>query len=111
MRYPHSLRHVRTLPALAAAALAAAVLPALTGFSQASAAISAFTSTAANQGGGNCMDDPNSSSTTGTQLIQWSCNGGATELDLHPGRRYLGLLHRDQRRVRPVRGRPRAFDR
>ncbi|GHJ44177.1 lectin [Catellatospora sp. TT07R-123] len=42
-------------------------------------AASAFTSTAANRNGGNCVDLPNGSTANGTQLIQWSCNGGGNQ--------------------------------
>jgi hypothetical protein len=37
------------------------------------------TSTVINVGSGLCMDDPNSQTTTGVQLIQWSCNGGSNQ--------------------------------
>jgi hypothetical protein len=37
------------------------------------------TSTVINVGSGVCMDDPNSQTTTGVQLIQWTCNGGTNQ--------------------------------
>jgi hypothetical protein len=39
----------------------------------------AATSTAVNVGSGLCLDDPNSQTTTGVQLIQWTCNGGTNQ--------------------------------
>lgn len=71
------LKH-RRVAAVAVAALFAAGLSAITGAAPAAASV-AFTSTAANQGGGGCLDDPNSSTSTGTQLIQWTCNGGTNQ--------------------------------
>jgi hypothetical protein len=38
-----------------------------------------FTSTSVNAGSSLCMDDPNSSTTAGTQLIQWQCNSGSNQ--------------------------------
>ncbi|MEH0548845.1 RICIN domain-containing protein [Streptomyces sp. B21-105] len=38
-------------------------------------AATAFTSTAVNRGGGNCLDVPGSSTADGLQLIQWTCHG------------------------------------
>lgn len=43
------------------------------------AAIVTFSSTAVNQNGGNCLDLPNSSTTNGIQLLQYSCNSGANQ--------------------------------
>jgi len=37
------------------------------------------TSTVVNVGSGTCMDDPNSQTTTGVQLIQFTCNGGTNQ--------------------------------
>lgn len=42
-------------------------------------AAGAFSSTAVNRNGGNCLDLPNGSTVNGTQLIQWSCNSGANQ--------------------------------
>lgn len=42
-------------------------------------AATAFTSTAVNQNGGNCLDLPSSSTADGVQLIQWACNGGGNQ--------------------------------
>lgn len=39
----------------------------------------AFTTTVVNQASGDCADDPNSATTTGTQLIQYSCNSGTNQ--------------------------------
>ena len=68
----------RRLAALAAAVLAAGTISVATGSPPASAAVS-FTSTVANQASGDCADDPNSSAAAGTQLIQYSCNGGTNQ--------------------------------
>lgn len=68
----------RGIAALTAAALFAAGLSVVSAASPAAASV-AFTSTAVDQGSGDCLDDPNSSTTTGTQLIQWSCNGGTNQ--------------------------------
>jgi hypothetical protein len=38
-----------------------------------------FTSSSANAGSSLCVDDPNSSTTAGTQLVQWSCIGGSSQ--------------------------------
>lgn len=69
------LRHPRLVAAVTAVVVAAG-LGAATGTTTATAASVAFTSTSVNQGSGLCMDDPNSSTSAGTQLIQWSCNTG-----------------------------------
>ncbi|WP_329416185.1 RICIN domain-containing protein [Streptomyces sp. NBC_00704] len=42
-------------------------------------AATAFSSTAVNRGGGNCLDVPGSSTADGVQLIQWSCHGEANQ--------------------------------
>ncbi|MEU3782942.1 RICIN domain-containing protein [Streptomyces sp900129855] len=42
-------------------------------------AATAFTSTAVNQNGGNCLDVPGSSTADGIQLIQWACHGEANQ--------------------------------
>ena len=68
----------RRLAALAAAVLAAGTISVATGSPPASAAVS-FTSTVVNQASGDCADDPNSSAAAGTQLIQYSCNGGTNQ--------------------------------
>ena len=71
------LKHPR-LAALVAAAMVAAGLGVTAGASAASAAVT-FSSTAVNQGSGQCLDDPNSSTSAGTQLVQFSCNGGTNQ--------------------------------
>jgi hypothetical protein len=58
--------------------LAAAGLSTVVAAAPASAAV-AFTSTAVNQASGDCLDDPYSSTTSGTQLIQYSCNSGSNQ--------------------------------
>ncbi|MER6788067.1 RICIN domain-containing protein [Streptomyces sp. NPDC000658] len=42
-------------------------------------AATAFTSTAVNRNGGNCLDVPGSSNADGIQLIQWACHGEANQ--------------------------------
>ncbi|MFI5877135.1 RICIN domain-containing protein [Streptomyces sp. NPDC051445] len=42
-------------------------------------AATAFTSTAVNRNGGNCLDVPGGSTADGAQLIQWSCHGQANQ--------------------------------
>lgn len=42
-------------------------------------AATAFTSTAVNRSGGNCLDVPGSSTADGIQLIQWTCHGEANQ--------------------------------
>lgn len=42
-------------------------------------AATAFTSTAVNQNGGNCLDLPGGSAADGVQLIQWACHGGGNQ--------------------------------
>jgi hypothetical protein len=42
-------------------------------------AATAFTSTAVNQNGGNCLDVPGGSTADGVQLIQWACHGGGNQ--------------------------------
>jgi len=69
---------VRRLAAPLAVLLAAGTLT-LTGAGSSAAASVSFTSTAVNVGSSDCMDDPNASTSTGTQLIQWSCNGGTNQ--------------------------------
>jgi|GEM_PF-6550027 len=70
---------LRRLAAPVAVVLAAGSLS-LTGAGSSSAATSvAFTTTSVNVGSTACMDDPNASTSTGTQLIQWSCNGGVNQ--------------------------------
>ncbi|MEV6963861.1 RICIN domain-containing protein [Hamadaea sp. NPDC051192] len=61
------------------AAGAAGVAVAILGPVPTAYAAAAFTSTAANANGGNCMDVPNGSTANGTQLIQWSCNNGTNQ--------------------------------
>jgi hypothetical protein len=68
----------RRLAALAAAVLAAGTISLATS-SPPAAAAAAFTTTVVNQGSGYCVDDPNSSTTAGTQLIQYACNGGTNQ--------------------------------
>ncbi|NUR27540.1 MAG: RICIN domain-containing protein, partial [Catenulispora sp.] len=68
----------RRLAALAAAVLAAGTISLATSSPPASAATT-FTSTVVNQASGDCADDPNSSTTAGTQLIQYSCNTGTNQ--------------------------------
>lgn len=48
-------------------------------FPQPAHAIVAFSSTAVNQNGGNCVDLPNSSANNGVQLVQYGCNGGSNQ--------------------------------
>ncbi|WP_377273105.1 RICIN domain-containing protein [Peterkaempfera sp. SMS 1(5)a] len=67
----------RRIATALAAVLAAALVPVL-GAAPAQAA-SSFTTTAVNQGSGNCLDDPYSSTSTGVQLIQYSCNSGSNQ--------------------------------
>ena len=68
---------VRTISLAGVAVLVAALTPALlTGTANAAAA---FTSTVVNQGNSNCVDVPRGASTSGLQLIQWSCNGGGNQ--------------------------------
>jgi GH43 family beta-xylosidase len=74
-----SLSALRSIAVPAAVLLAAVVVPVLGAALPASAAPIAFTSTAVNQAGGNCLDDPNSSTTAGTQLIQYPCNGASNQ--------------------------------
>ena len=69
----------RGLKVAAAAVLAAALLPVLGSSTPAAAQPVAFTTTNVNQGSGLCMDDPNSQTTTGVQLIQYSCNSGTNQ--------------------------------
>jgi len=59
--------------------LAAALLLAITGSRPANAQPVTFTTTNVNQGSGLCVDDPNSSTTTGVQLIQYTCNPGSNQ--------------------------------
>ena len=68
----------RSVAGILVGLLLAVLLPVLGSAAPASAA-STFTSTVVNQASGNCMDDPNSSTTTGTQLIQYSCNTGSNQ--------------------------------
>ncbi|MFF1547034.1 RICIN domain-containing protein [Streptomyces sp. NPDC058291] len=42
-------------------------------------AATAFSSTAVNRNGGNCLDVPGSSTAEGVQLIQWACHGEANQ--------------------------------
>ncbi|HEU5333310.1 MAG TPA: RICIN domain-containing protein [Actinocrinis sp.] len=70
-------RYRRTAIAVACALVAAGV--SVTGGAAPAAASVAFTSTAVNQASSTCMDDPNSATTTGTQLIQFTCNGGTNQ--------------------------------
>lgn len=76
MRYKSGT--LRRLALGAVIVLVTSVVPLAAGTAPASAA-SAFTSTVVNQGSTDCLDDPGSSTATGTQLIQWSCNGGANQ--------------------------------
>ncbi len=69
----------RGLRVAAAAVLAAALLPVLTSASPAAAQPVAFTTTNVNEGSSLCMDDPNSQTTTGVQLIQYNCNSGSNQ--------------------------------
>ena len=79
-RRPYARRVAGRLgPVAAAVALAAALLPVVSGAGAAAAQPVAFTTTNVNQGSGLCMDDPNSQTTTGVQLIQYSCNSGTNQ--------------------------------
>lgn len=68
----------RSLAAGLVTALLAALLPILALAGPAHAA-STFATTVVNQGSSDCMDDPYSSTSTGTQLIQYACNGGSNQ--------------------------------
>ncbi|MBR7835717.1 RICIN domain-containing protein [Actinospica durhamensis] len=68
----------RSIAGVLAGLLLAVLLPVLGTAAPASAA-STFTSTAVNRGSGDCMDDPNSSTSTGVQLIQYSCSSGSNQ--------------------------------
>lgn len=75
------MRKPGRLSVFACALAAALVSPAaavLTGAQPALAAVT-FTSTAANQNGGNCVDLPNSSTANGTQLRQLACNNAGNQ--------------------------------
>ncbi|NUR27542.1 MAG: family 43 glycosylhydrolase [Catenulispora sp.] len=61
-----------------AAVLIAALVP-LAASAPTAGAATTFTSTVVNQASGNCADDPYSSTTAGTQLIQYSCNTGTNQ--------------------------------
>ncbi|HTJ70964.1 MAG TPA: RICIN domain-containing protein [Actinospica sp.] len=75
----HPRRPRRSIAGALIGVLLAVLLPVLGSAAPAQAA-SAFTGTVLNQAAtANCMDDPNSSTTTGTQLIQWSCNSGGNQ--------------------------------
>jgi Ricin-type beta-trefoil lectin domain len=69
----------RTVSIAVSILLGAAFLPALASSGAASAQPVSFTSTAVNQRSSRCLDDPNSQTTTGVQLIQWNCNGGSNQ--------------------------------
>ncbi len=76
------MRSRKWIPRLAVAAvvvLTATAIQVLGGGTPAAAASTTFTSTVVNQASSDCLDDPNSSTTTGTQLIQYSCNGGSNQ--------------------------------
>ncbi|WP_027345122.1 family 43 glycosylhydrolase [Hamadaea tsunoensis] len=66
---------MKRLALLCTAALAVALLVA----PARSEAIVAFTSTAVNTNGGNCMDLPNGANTNGLQLVQYACNAGTNQ--------------------------------
>jgi hypothetical protein len=71
----------RPWPRLAAGAalvLVAAGLSTVVSAAPASAAV-AFTGTAVNQASGDCLDDPYSSTSSGTQLIQYSCHSASNQ--------------------------------
>jgi hypothetical protein len=69
----------RTAAATVVAALLAALIPFLGTAATPAAAASAFTSTAVNQGSGDCLDDPNSQTSNGVQLVQYTCNSGSNQ--------------------------------
>ena len=72
-----SLRRLRTVWAVGAVALVAALVPVVVaGGAQAA---SVFSTTMVNQGNGNCVDVPGGAATSALQLIQWSCNAGANQ--------------------------------
>jgi hypothetical protein len=69
----------RFLSIAVAVFLCAAFLPTLAAARHALAAPVSFTSTSVNQGSSLCMDDPNSQTTTGVQLIEYTCNTGSNQ--------------------------------
>jgi hypothetical protein len=69
---------IRRMAAAVAVVLTAALLPVI-GLAAPAVAATTFTTTVVNQASGNCMDDPYSSTTAGTQLIDYSCNGGSNQ--------------------------------
>ena len=68
----------RSIAGVLVGLLLAVLLPVL-GSAAPAVAASSFTSTSVNQASGNCMDDPNSSTSAGVQLIQYSCNTGSNQ--------------------------------
>jgi Ricin-type beta-trefoil lectin domain len=80
----HRVRGLIVVAASVAVALAAALLPVLAAAGPAAAGPAAaqpvaFTTTNVNQGSGLCMDDPNSQTAAGVQLIQYTCNSGSNQ--------------------------------
>ncbi|HEY3868565.1 MAG TPA: RICIN domain-containing protein [Actinocrinis sp.] len=64
---------------IAAGLLVAGLLQAVGPAAGPAAAAASFTTTAVDQGSADCLDDPNSQTTTGVQLIQWTCNSGTNQ--------------------------------
>jgi hypothetical protein len=71
--------HARRRIAASVAVVLVAALTVIVGSASPAAAATTFTTTVVNQASGDCMDDPYSSTTTGTQLIQYSCNSGSNQ--------------------------------
>jgi alpha-galactosidase len=50
------------------------------------------TTTLRGAGSGRCLDDPNGSTTNGTQLVIWDCNGGGNQQWTYTGAKQLQVL-------------------
>jgi hypothetical protein len=74
---PVLIRRLRTIAAIGAVGLVAALVPVVLGGN--ALAASAFSTALVNQGNGNCADVPNGASTSALQLIQWTCNSGTNQ--------------------------------
>jgi hypothetical protein len=70
---------MRRATRVALLAALAVLTPVAVFFAGTAEAAAAFTSTATNGNGGNCVDLPNSSTADGVQLIQYACNGAANQ--------------------------------
>jgi hypothetical protein len=79
MSHTRSARDPRRTTAAALVGVLLAVLLPVLGSAGPAQAASTFTTTVVDQGSTDCMDDPNSQTATGVQLIQWSCNGGTNQ--------------------------------